>query len=58
MPRNPSPHLEVCCVDKRIARHHKIDFVRPGRQSRRVEVENISAGATQCGVEAEVTIRV
>jgi hypothetical protein len=45
--------LEVCSADKRIAHHREIDFVRPGRQSRRLEVENISADATQRGVEAE-----
>jgi hypothetical protein len=56
--RRPSLNLEACSVDKRIARHREIDFVRPSRQSRRVEVENVSARATQRGVEAEVIIRV
>jgi hypothetical protein len=56
--RHPSLNLEVCCVDKRVARHREIDFVRPGRQPCRLEVENVSARATQRGVEAEVIIRV
>ena len=56
--RHPSLHPEVRGVNKRVARHRKIDAVRSGRQSCRLEVEDISTRVAQRGVEAKVNIRV
>src|SRR5439155_15689656 len=53
-----SLNLEWRCIDERIASHREIEGVASRHQPFRAEVENVPAAATQCGIEAEIKVRV